>query len=98
MSSTAASIFSTTSMSVKRSARVSTSTPSLPISTEEMTLRERLILAQAVYEYGAKQTTWPEIAKLLSKHPLISRPKNFFTAQSCVMMYERLMNEAGIEP
>lgn len=62
-----------------------------------LSTRERLIFAQAVYEYGAKQTTWPEIAKLLSKHPLISRPKNFFTAQSCMLMYERLMNEAGIK-
>lgn len=46
-----------------------------------LSTRERLIFAQAVYEYGASQSTWSEIAGLLSKHPLISRPKNFFTVQ-----------------
>lgn len=46
-----------------------------------LSTRECLIFAQTVYEYGAKQTVWSEIAGILSKHPLISRPKNFFTAQ-----------------
>lgn len=44
-----------------------------------LSTRECLIFAQVVYEYGAKH--WSEIAGILSKHPLISRPKNFFTAQ-----------------
>ena len=59
--------------------------------------RERLIFAQAVYEYGARQSAWNEIAKLLAKHPLISKPKNFFTAQSCASIYSHLMKEAEIE-
>ncbi|KAI5124809.1 hypothetical protein M0805_005440 [Coniferiporia weirii] len=60
--------------------------------------RERLVFAQAVYEYGAKQSAWPEIAKLLSRHPLVpSRPKNFFTAQTCLAMYSYLMKEAELE-
>ncbi|EJD01486.1 uncharacterized protein FOMMEDRAFT_147985 [Fomitiporia mediterranea MF3/22] len=59
--------------------------------------RDRLIFAQAVYEYGARQAAWAEIAKLLSKHPLITRPKNFFTAQSCVTIYNYLMKDAAIE-
>lgn len=63
-----------------------------------LSTRERLIFAQAVYEYGAKQSSWAEIAKLLSKHPLVSRPKAFFTAQSCSSIYSYLMNEANLTP
>ncbi|KAL5527788.1 hypothetical protein ACEPAG_6589 [Sanghuangporus baumii] len=59
--------------------------------------RDRLIFAQAVYEYGARQSAWTEIAKVLSKHPLISKPKNFSTVQSCIAIYNYLMKEADIE-
>ena len=38
-----------------------------------------LILAQAVWEIGSN--SWPAVAKILSKHPLLFRPKSFFTAQ-----------------
>lgn len=40
---------------------------------------ECLILAQAVWELGAD--SWPAVVKVLQKHPLISRPKSFFTPQ-----------------
>ncbi|TFY60351.1 hypothetical protein EVJ58_g5209 [Rhodofomes roseus] len=40
---------------------------------------ERLLLCQCVYEYGSN--SWPEVAKVLSAHPMISRPKTFFTPQ-----------------
>ncbi|KAG1752749.1 uncharacterized protein EDB91DRAFT_1294007 [Suillus paluster] len=56
---------------------------------------ECLVLAQAVYEYGAN--AWQQVSKLLSKHPLISRPKNFFSTNSCRDIYARLMNEAQLE-
>lgn len=42
---------------------------------------ESLLLAQATWELGAGPNSWPAIAKLLSKHPLLSRPKSFFSAQ-----------------
>lgn len=58
---------------------------------------ESLLLAQAVWEHGAAQASWPAVAKILSKHPLLSRPKSFFTAQSCHAMYENLMKEADLE-
>ena len=44
-----------------------------------LTNLDRLILAQAVYELGAN--SWPAVAKLLTKHPLLQRPKSFFTPQ-----------------
>lgn len=37
---------------------------------------ERLLLAQAVHEVGAN--AWSNVSKILSKHPLLSRPKLFF--------------------
>lgn len=40
---------------------------------------DRLLLAQAVWELGAN--SWPAVAKLLTKHPLLHHPKSFFTAQ-----------------
>jgi hypothetical protein len=40
---------------------------------------QRLILAQAVYELGAN--AWSAVAKLLTKHPLLSRHKSLFTPQ-----------------
>lgn len=44
---------------------------------------EALLLAQAAWEFGAASANWSQIAKILSKHPLLSRPKSFFTAQVC---------------
>lgn len=40
---------------------------------------ERLLFSQGVYQLGTN--AWGELAKLLSRHPLMSRPKNYFTAQ-----------------
>ncbi|OJT03766.1 Bromodomain-containing protein 8 [Trametes pubescens] len=57
--------------------RKSTSTPELDVSS--LNNVERLIFAQAVHEFGTR--AWPEVAKLLSNHPLISQPKDTFTAQ-----------------
>ncbi|KAG1866582.1 hypothetical protein DFJ58DRAFT_769801 [Suillus subalutaceus] len=56
---------------------------------------ECLLLAQAVYEYGAN--AWQQVSKLLSKHPITSRPKTFFSANSCRDIYARLMNDAQLE-
>ncbi|KAH9844308.1 uncharacterized protein C8Q71DRAFT_732083 [Rhodofomes roseus] len=56
---------------------------------------ERLLLCQCVYEYGSN--SWPEVAKVLSAHPMISRPKTFFTPQTCSVIYTQLMQEAQLE-
>lgn len=42
---------------------------------------ERLILAQAVHELGTEPSQWPKIGELLGQHPMVQKPKNFFTAQ-----------------
>jgi bromodomain-containing protein 8 len=42
---------------------------------------EALLIAQGAWEMGTGSSTWPAIAKILSKHPLVTRPKSFFTAQ-----------------
>ncbi|KAJ3857443.1 hypothetical protein EV368DRAFT_77797 [Lentinula lateritia] len=56
---------------------------------------DALILAQSVYELGA--SSWPTVAKLLSKHPLLRHPKSFFTAQSCETLYKKLRDDASLE-
>ncbi|KIL70022.1 hypothetical protein M378DRAFT_6965 [Amanita muscaria Koide BX008] len=55
---------------------------------------ESLVLAQAVWEFGGD--AWDTVADMLSDHPLLSRPKNFFTSQSCHKMYIMLMKEAAL--
>lgn len=56
---------------------------SIPSSTQfdaaSLSNIERLLLAQVVHEVGAN--AWSNVSKILSKHPLISRPKSFFNAQ-----------------
>ena len=47
----------------------------------QLTTIESLLLAQAVWEHGAAQSSWSEIARILSRHPLLSRPKSFFNPQ-----------------
>ncbi|KAI0335468.1 hypothetical protein GY45DRAFT_1366563 [Cubamyces sp. BRFM 1775] len=73
--------------------RKSSSAPAVDIS--DLNNVERLIFAQAVHEFGA--TAWPEVAKLLSNHPLISQPKGTFTPQSCPTLHRLLMEDAGLE-
>jgi hypothetical protein len=43
---------------------------------------EKLLVAQAVFELGPD--AWADVAKLLAKHPLVNRPKNYYTTQVCV--------------
>ncbi|RDX55614.1 hypothetical protein OH76DRAFT_1552037 [Lentinus brumalis] len=73
--------------------RKATASPDLDASN--LTNVERLIFAQAVHEFGSN--AWSDVAKLLSTHPLISQPKGMFTPQSCLTLYKRLMEEAGLE-
>ena len=49
--------------------------------SQPLTTIESLLLAQAVWEHGAAQSSWSEIARILSRHPLLSRPKSFFNPQ-----------------
>jgi hypothetical protein len=42
---------------------------------------EALLIAQGVWEMGINSSTWSAIAKILAKHPLVTRPKSFFSAQ-----------------
>ncbi|KAG8936747.1 hypothetical protein FRC02_012029 [Tulasnella sp. 418] len=55
--------------------------------------REKLLFAQVLYELGAND--WTEVSKLLIQHPLIDRPKGFFSPQLCYKIYVGLMKENG---
>jgi hypothetical protein len=61
----------------RRTAVSNTSSAQLDVSI--LSNIERLLLAQAVHEVGAN--AWSSVSKILSKHPLLSRPKSFFNAQ-----------------
>lgn len=45
----------------------------------KMSNLERLILVQAVYEFG--NNAWPEVSKLLSSHPMLVQSKQRFSPQ-----------------
>lgn len=50
---------------------------------------ERLILAQAVYEFGAD--AWPSVSNAVSKHPALARPDQLFSPQ---VGFSRLVSHA----
>lgn len=66
--------------STRRNTIAASPTPApTTVDIAELSNIERLLVAQAVHELGAE--AWPKVSKLLSKHPLIDRPKNFFSSQ-----------------
>ncbi|KAI6151888.1 hypothetical protein BKA82DRAFT_4104505 [Pisolithus tinctorius] len=57
---------------------------------------EQLVLAQAVYEYGAN--AWHTVSQVVSKHPCLTQSSSkLFSPQFCQAIYTRLMNEASLE-
>ncbi|GJE84851.1 bromodomain-domain-containing protein [Phanerochaete sordida] len=64
------------------------------LDTENWNTVERLILSQAIYEFGADNM--PQVATLLGSHTMISRPHHFFTAETCSTVFEKLMEDANI--
>ena len=44
--------------------------------TDKLSNLERLILVQAVYEFG--NGAWPEVSKLLNSHPMLSHSEQHF--------------------
>ncbi|TDL29738.1 hypothetical protein BD410DRAFT_38645 [Rickenella mellea] len=79
-------------MAVNRVTRGSTAVAE---DVASLTTRERLIFAQAVFEYGSK--AWAEVTKVLSRHPLISRPRNFFSPLTCSSIYAQLMKASELD-
>jgi hypothetical protein len=59
----------------------------------ELSTRECLILAQAIYEFGSNK--WAEVSNVVSQHPLIDRPDDFFSPEACEANYLRLMKDLG---
>lgn len=75
---------STRSRATRRQPSVASSAPALatapaPVDLGELTNVERLLIAQAVHQLGAN--AWTNVSKLLSNHPLVDRPKPFFSPQ-----------------
>ncbi len=63
-------------------------------NASNLTNLERLILAQAVYEFGSD--AWMEVSKLLTRHRLILRPKSYFTPQVSISL-SRISDVCGLK-
>ncbi|KAG8747390.1 hypothetical protein FRC10_001061 [Ceratobasidium sp. 414] len=56
---------------------------SLQDAIEKLSVREKLLLSQAIYECGSAK--WDEVSKMVVSHPLTERPNTFFspTVRGC---------------
>jgi hypothetical protein len=54
-----------------------------PPIMDQLTNTERLLLAQAVYQEGAND--WFKVSQIISNHPLIGRPKSYFSPSVCTL-------------
>jgi hypothetical protein len=73
---------------------------SLQDAIEKLSIREKLLLSQAIYEFGSSR--WDDVSKLVVSHPLTERPSTFFSptvrgefsqlrnALTCSMIYKEL--------
>ncbi|KAH7343739.1 hypothetical protein B0J17DRAFT_643746 [Rhizoctonia solani] len=69
---------------------------SLQDAIEKLSIREKLLLSQAIYECGSSK--WDEVSKLIVSHPLTERPNTFFSPNNCLAMYNHLMRDVGYGP
>jgi hypothetical protein len=60
--------------------------------------RERLLFAQAVYEYG--NSDWPRVCHLLNSHPLLQAnnpERRQVTPEECATLYSQLIQENNLD-
>ncbi|KAB5595422.1 Histone acetyltransferase [Ceratobasidium theobromae] len=69
---------------------------SLQDAIDKLSIREKLLLSQAIYECGSSK--WDEVSKLIVSHPLTERPNTFFSPINCHAMYNHLMRDVGYNP
>ncbi|KAF9652234.1 hypothetical protein BDM02DRAFT_3183943 [Thelephora ganbajun] len=62
---------------------------------DQLTNTERLLLAQAVYQEGAND--WSKVSQIISNHPLIGRPKSYFSPSTCSSIYTSMIHAAGLD-
>ncbi|KAG8716601.1 hypothetical protein FRC08_009187 [Ceratobasidium sp. 394] len=66
---------------------------SLQDAIEKLSIREKLLLSQAIYECGSAK--WDEVSRMVVSHPLTERPNTFFSPTNCNAMYTHLMRDVG---
>jgi hypothetical protein len=71
--------------------------PSLTAPTSTLTLREKLLFAQAVHKVGAGPTKWAQVRELLDNCPVVVRPEGYWSDQACQAIYEALMQETEFD-
>lgn len=67
---------------------------SLQDAIDKLSIREKLLLSQAIYECGSAK--WDEVSRIVSSHPLTERPNTFFSPTNCSAMYTHLMRDTGL--
>ena len=82
-------------MARKASARASTRSETPPVTKDDLSTRESLILAQAVFELGVHE--WHKVVQILNGHSLIQRPETAFTPESTEAIWRAMMTDAGVE-
>ena len=82
-------------MARKPSARASTRSETPPVTKDDLSTRESLILAQAVFELGVHE--WHKVVQILNGHSLIQRPETAFTPESTEAIWRAMMTDAGVE-
>ncbi|KZV75166.1 hypothetical protein PENSPDRAFT_647444 [Peniophora sp. CONT] len=82
-------------MARRASARPPTRAESPPLTKDDLSTRESLILAQAVFELGVHE--WHRVVQILNGHTLIHRPDSAFTPESTEAIWRAMMTDAGVE-
>ncbi|VDB85377.1 unnamed protein product [Peniophora sp. CBMAI 1063] len=82
-------------MARRASVRASTRAESPPLTKDDLSTRECLVLAQAVFELGGHE--WHKVVQILNGHSLIQRPESAFTPQSTEAIWRAMMTDAGVQ-
>lgn len=62
-----------------------------------LTIREKLLFAQAVHRVGAGESRWAAVRDLLENCPVVQRPEGYWSDETCQGVYDALMSEAGFD-
>lgn len=86
---------STVAFMARRASRAMMRAESPPLTKDDLSTREGLILAQAVFELGVHE--WHRVVQILNGHSLIHRPESAFTPESTEAIWRAMMTDAGVE-
>ena len=65
------------------------------MTSNDLSYREKLLLSQSIHEFNGN-FNWKGISLLLENHPLILRPKNYFSPDNCRIYFGQLLEEINL--